>query len=173
MYLDQREELEDDVGLGKIFYDLVHRGLRLTAMGTLKVGELDEFEILAGGATESSVGACLEHITNGSKGGRAERNNDRALANGMVAIRSDKKSGGLNLGAGSFFGHIDDDFGDAGGGGGHDGHDSVEAAGVKAPYVAQEGVHGVDRGRGCGKEPRVRARKRIGGRRGGGGRCIR
>ena len=52
--------LEDDAGLGKIDGELVHVGLGFLAMGALEVSELDQFQILGGGAAIGAVGALLQ-----------------------------------------------------------------------------------------------------------------
>ena len=44
----QRKALEDDAGLGEIHRQLVHIGLRVLAMGALKIGKLDNLQLFQG-----------------------------------------------------------------------------------------------------------------------------
>ena len=161
MNIDQRELLEDDARGGKVLDDLVHRGLGHLAVRALQIGELDQHQVLARSAASSSSGLCFEHIPCGGVRSCAEGYKGRPL-NDVIAVRGDVHDDGLRLGVGRLADDEDDDLGDVGRIRRLDGHHAPQPVGIIAPYLVEEGVHRLQRGRCGGKVPRICRRQRIG-----------
>ena len=161
MNICQRELLEDDAGGGKVLDDLVHRGLGHLAVRALQIGELNQHQVLAGCAASGPRGLFSKQIACGGVRSCAEGYEGRPL-NDVIAVRGDVHDHGLGLGVGRLANDENNNLGDVGRIRGLDGHHAPQPVGIIAPYLVEEGVHRLQRGRCGGKGPRICRRQRIG-----------